>query len=136
MTAHKNTRKSPFDMENPSVIHRKYIPATASATPIQTFIPALLPKKSPRTGTINMYRAVINPAFPALVYTRPICWRELAAARAVPQQMPPMTSVFLSHAAAFSSPLFSLCLRMKKMTGRSTAPPRKLRTELNVNGPR
>ena len=29
-------------------------------------------------GTISMYRAVITPAFPALVYTMPICWRELA----------------------------------------------------------
>ena len=67
-------------MEKPSVMQRKYMPATASATPIQTFSPALLPRKCPMMGTIRMYSAVINPAFPALVYTIPICWRELAAA--------------------------------------------------------
>ena len=156
MTAHKNTRKSPFDMENPSVMHRKYIPAIARATPIHTFLPALLPRKSLIMGTISMYRAVINPAFPALVYTMPICWRELATARAIPQRIPPVTRVFLSPtedspaedslakdspaegspAADSGCPLFLPRPFKIKRIGSNTSPPMALRIELNVNGPR
>ena len=50
-------------MDSPDVIHRKYIPITASTTPIHTLIPAFLPTASPRIGTIRIYNAVINPAF-------------------------------------------------------------------------
>ena len=60
-------------MENPDVMHKKYIPITASTTPIHTLIPAFFPTTMPKIGTIRMYNAVMNPAFPAVVYWIPIC---------------------------------------------------------------
>ncbi len=66
-------------MDDPDVIHRKYIPITASTTPIHTLIPAFFANGQPRIGTIRIYNAVINPAFPAVVYCIPICCKELPA---------------------------------------------------------
>ena len=46
----------------------RYNPATASATLTHTRIPARFFRKIPNTGTITMYSAVMNPAFPTVVY--------------------------------------------------------------------
>ena len=40
-------------------------------------------------GTSSMYMAVMNPALPAEVVTRPICWKMVAVARKKPQPRPP-----------------------------------------------
>ncbi len=76
-------------------MHSRYIPTTASATPIQVLIPTFLPRSIPRSGTIRIYSAVINPAFPADVYLIPICCREVDKVRITPQHKPPISNALL-----------------------------------------
>ena len=69
-----STRKSPFDREKLSeVIQSIYNPMVASTTPSHTFTPTFFFIKRPKIGTIKIYIAVINPAFPTVVKEIPNC---------------------------------------------------------------
>ena len=93
--ADSRTNRSPFCREKlPSVIHKMYNPATASATAAQILIPAFFPKKILNIGTSTMYIAVINPALPTVVYCIPICCRLPATKSMTPQQIPPSSRFF------------------------------------------
>ena len=90
-TAHRHTSVSPRVSRKPSVTHRRYVPATPSATANQTGGVPLSRKKTRRiTGTSSIYMAVIKPALPAVVVTSPACCRILPAVRHTPQHTPPM----------------------------------------------
>ena len=54
------TPASPF-------MHRRYMPATASATPAHSAAPVLRPSSRPASGTSTIYSAVMNPALPTEV---------------------------------------------------------------------
>ena len=116
-----------------SVMHSRYMPTRASPTPIQTSLPTFFFKKRPIMGTIRIYRAVINPALPTVVRSTPICCTTEAMASAAPQQMPPVSSVFLS--ALVWGFWVMPALSNTKMTGSSTSPPRMERTQMKVKGP-
>ena len=110
----------------------------ARTTPSQTFMPTFFFIKRSKIGTIKIYMAVINPAFPTVVKEIPNCWKLLAIQSISPQLIPPMINVFLSpfcckKAASPSS--FFFCLSKNEMTGSSTKPPIKLRTPLKVKHP-
>ena len=84
-----------------------------------------------------MYIAVINPALPAVVYTMPICWKMLAAARNAPQHIPPMI-VFLRY-AAYSFRLMTASFSFSDAMGKSDMAPtaiaaRAILAALNVMG--
>ena len=124
-------------MENPSVIHSRYIPTAAIATLIQMVKDAFFLKRSPRIGTIIMYKAVMKPAFPTVVCMMPNCCKVLATPSAVPQHTPPITSFhllpFFGKTCVLASPCFG---RFNiKIQGISTMPPTRQRTALKVNGP-
>ena len=152
--AHKNTRKSPRPMENPSWMHSRYIPTAAMATLIHTVRGTRFFKNSPSTGTITIYSAVIKPAFPTVVWAMPNCCRLLLAQRKMPQQIPPSTAIRRCSFSVFPAfptfPAFPVLpgscgsspdrwsppsrLR-KKIQGISTAPPIRNRQQLKVNPP-
>ena len=61
-------RKSPLLREKLPVIHRRYRPTSAITTLIQMRSPGFLFRKIPSMGTRMIYKAVINPALPTVVY--------------------------------------------------------------------
>ena len=71
----------------------RYSPTTLTATQHHSLLPGRRPRKTPATGTSTTYSAVIKPALAVLVVPMPICWAADAANSAVPQQIPPSTSV-------------------------------------------
>ena len=77
----------------------------------------------------------MNPAFPTVVYWIPNCWKLLARQRATPQQIPPITSVFLAPGMAGTCFLLLFFLSKNHMQGRRTTPPIRHLTQLNVKGP-
>ncbi len=46
-------------------------------------------ERAPSAGRGDMYKAVMNPALPAVVYTTPICWSDVAINNTNPAAMPP-----------------------------------------------
>ena len=73
-TAQTHTSASPRVRLNVSVTHSRYMPITPSATASHTSRPLrCLNRIAARIGTSSMYMAVMNPAFPAVVVTMPIC---------------------------------------------------------------
>ena len=47
-----------------------------------------------RIGTITVYKAVRNPAFPTVVYIIPTCWNIEATHNAHPHAIPPIHKAF------------------------------------------
>ena len=76
-------------MLSSSVTQRQYSPPTARATPSHRARGTFFPRASPARGTRTMYNAVMKPALPGVVVSRPFCWKKLATAMAAPQQRPP-----------------------------------------------
>ncbi len=71
----KNTRKiSPANLKVPGNTE-KYNPIAAHSAPIHRYAPLRVPNRAPIRGTRTTYKPVMNPAFPAVVYTMPTCWR-------------------------------------------------------------
>ena len=66
-------RKSPLLRERLPVIHRRYRPASAITTLIQIRSPGFFFRKIHSIGTMMIYKAVINPALPTVVYLIPTC---------------------------------------------------------------
>lgn len=65
----KENDNIPFVNGKSPAAHTQQIqPATATTTLIQSLIPAFLCRNRERTGTRMIYIAVINPAFPTVVY--------------------------------------------------------------------
>ena len=128
-------RKSPALMEKPSVMHRKYMPTTASATLIHSFRRMRCPVKIRRKGTMMIYSAVINPAFPTVVYCMPYCCRLLARNSTQPQHTPPISSGRFGICRFFSRSASGVRWSIRKMQGISTNPPRTLLAKRKAKGP-
>ena len=79
-----------------------------------------------------MYRAVMKPAFPAVVYTSPHCCRPQAAKKITPHSRPAVHWVFFSTGGLASPPLSRL---NTAITGSRTSAPRMDRAHWKVNGP-
>ena len=97
-TAHSSTAPSPGDMAKPSVMHRKYSPATAMDTLPHSSADGLLPQKRPKRGTITIYMAVMKPAFPADVPAMPNCCILEARVSITPQAPAPRSKARFSPA--------------------------------------
>ena len=105
-------------MVKSSVMHRQYRPATASTTLSQMARGAFFFRKMLRMGTMTIYSAVINPAFPLVVVSNPFCWRLVATVRATPQQVPPMARSFQDLVALSTIP-FCIFLRTRQRIRRN-----------------
>ena len=139
-TAQPSISRSPCCSSNPSAgMHSRYSAATATATPIQIILPGFFRKTSqPATGTSTTYRAVMNPALPAVVVTSPICCREEAANNSSPHRRPARRWSFGSGAGTaslFGFPSFFWFLSNTADTADSTMPPSSIRMPLNAQGP-
>ena len=66
----------------------RYRPTMANSTLNTMVFGGLRRRNRPITGTSTMYMAVMKPALPASVYTRPTCCRLAAIKSAAPQIMP------------------------------------------------
>ena len=88
----------------------------------------------PSTGTTTMYSAVMKPALPTLAYCRAHCCRLLARPRITPHKTPPSHRFFLSAGVEVSRRLPER-RPSSGISGSSTAPPNRLRTQLKVKGP-
>ena len=128
--AHKNTMISPAPRRNDSVMQSRYIPTAAMLAAAQTTGATFFFKKMPNMGTKIIYRVVINPALPTLVYLIPNCCRVLAMVRKIPHRSPALTFRFQSNFAALSPAIF----RLIRIYTRIPAAPIRERTPLNVNG--
>ena len=115
-------------------MHSRYSPATASTTLPQIRPAGLRPTSIPSSGTITIYRAVMNPALPTVVYMTPNCWAVAAAPSARPQSTPPFSRV--RRAAGLLSGVRRLSRSSSGMAGSSTSPPIRNRAILKVKGPR
>ena len=129
-TAHSMVSRSPLFMLSEPLTHNRYSPAAASATPIQVVARDFLPSNSDATGTSTTYSAVMKPALPAVVYTRPNCCSVLPAHRQTPHSSPPRSSVRFSVGLSSLGRFFS----RSQITGSSTAAESSDLTPLNVNG--
>ena len=122
-----STSRSPGPMAGPPVVSlvtlSKYAPTRAMPTPIHTFSPGLRPKKMPSTGTITIYNAVKNPAFPAVVNWMPACCSRLPAPSSRPHRAPPPSRSFLPRAGSASWGFPAWSRRFQKISGSSTSPP-------------
>ena len=124
------TKASPLERVNSSLMQSRYMPAMPIRTAIQTTAGLFfLNRIRLITGTRSMYMAVMNPAFPALVWTMPICWNSVAVARHRPQRIPPII-VFLLY-CGFSGPFFPL---PRTTIGVTAIAARSILTALNVEG--
>ena len=82
---------------------------------------------------MTIYRAVMKPAFPTVVYLIPNCWKLLARNRKKPQVRPPFRSRERSCAEyGCEMPDF---LPERRMNGRRTKAPIRLLVQLKVNPP-
>ena len=122
-------------MVSSSVTQRQYSPATARATPSHRARGTFFPRAKPARGTRTMYSAVMNPALPGVVVSRPFCWKKLATDSAAPQQRPPRIKSRRDPAGARSSPF-----RRRQRVRRPHRPSRKkkamtARAVLKVKGP-
>ena len=57
---------------------------------------------------MTIYSAVIKPALPLVVVSRPFCCRKLATVRATPQQAPPTARSFQERVARSTMPFCTL----------------------------
>ena len=132
--AHSRTKKSPFSSRREPLMHSRYRPKMAMTTLTHSLAPTFLRKKRPRMGTMTMYRAVIKPALPTVVYWMPTCCRQEATPRARPQETPPARRVLrLAFSAWRRSGVF---IRSNtRITGIKARPPTTERTVLKVKGP-
>ena len=125
--------RSPLLMLPLPVQLRRYRPTTAGIRLSTALRPGFWPVKSPRKGTNTMYMAVRKPAFPASVYTRPICWRLDATKRAVPQIRPERHRPGLVHSCFHRAvPFFR---SIKKDSGNRNSTARPQRKNWKVKGP-
>ena len=90
--AQNKTKVSPIPRLNFSFIQSRYIPIVARNIQIQICKGTRFPKNRPKIGTITIYKAVINPAFPTVVYEMPICCNEAVTNTIQPQIIPPLKS--------------------------------------------
>lgn len=133
--AHSSSRKSPALMEKPSVMHRKYMPTTASATLIHSFRRMRCPVKIRRKGTMMIYSAVIIQAFPTVVYCMPYCCRlpgqkqHAATAHAADQQRS------FRHLPLFLPLRLRRQVVHQKDAGDKHQPPRTLLAKRKAKGP-
>lgn len=90
----------------------------------------------PRMGTITMYREVINPPLPTLVYVMPICWKREAMVKAKPQMMPPRSSLLRVAGSSVPHRVKGLpaSLSKNKKQGHKKSVAKKLREKLKVRG--
>ena len=88
--------------------------------------------KTPSSGTITIYSAVIKPAFPAVVMLMPNCWKELATHKTTPQATPPIRELRRIAFCSSGEGRWSAGLSRsnRKITGISTRPPISVRTPL------
>ena len=73
--AQARTYRSLGAMVKFSVTHSRYSPPTAMATLTHSKAVGRRFRNRPKRGTMTMYMAVMNPAFPAEVSASPSCWR-------------------------------------------------------------
>ena len=99
-------------------MHRQYKPATAKITLSQMVRGAFFFRKMLMMGTMTIYSAVIKPALPLVVVSRPFCWRFDATVRATPQQMPPTAKSFQDFVALSTMP-FCIFLRTRQRASRN-----------------
>ena len=132
-SAHANTIASPRSRLNPSFTHSRYMPATPIITASQTtHVVFLRNSRKLTTGTNSMYMAVMNPALPAVVVTRPICCVMLPRARNTPQPMPPATLAFRLRALSAGGSL--LPRQVSSATSPTTAVDSAIRAAAKVMG--
>ena len=80
-----------------------------------------------------MYRAVMNPAFPAVVWAIPTCWRLLATPMMTPQHSPAFTVTASGRSRCHRLPWRTP--PKASTTGTSTPVARRFRAALKVKGP-
>ena len=93
----------------------------------------LRPTSIPSSGTITIYRAVMNPALPTVVYLTPNCWAVAATPSARPQSTPPFSRV--RRAAGLLSGVRRLSRSSSGMAGSSTSPPDQEPGHIKGKGP-
>ncbi len=132
--AQPSSKRSPIWMPVTPAQLRKYNPATASATLIGIITEGFRFKKIPMTGTITIYIAVRNPAFPASVSTSASCCRLQARNSGKPHRRPAFKSFLSSHRLKKLLPSF-LNRSAMRITGSKASTAKKHRTAWKVNGP-
>ena len=95
----------------------------------QVCLLGLWPINTEKIGTINMYKAVINPDFAVVVYLMPICWATEALKRKNPQQNPAKSNCF------FCSLFKGFFDKVWINRGAIARTPSQLRVAKKVNGP-
>ena len=132
--AHPIRARSPVSSRMPPLMLRKYRPAQASATEIQSRRLVRRVTKKASTGTITIYMAVRKPALPTSTEMIANCCRLDATQRKKPHRQPPVRIRFtegpgLSPSipsgcfARCSKALFSAALR-RTIAGTRTRAPR------------
>lgn len=127
---------SPAPRRNDSVMQSRYIPTAAMPAAAQTTGATFFFKKIPNMGTKIIYRVVINPALPTLVYLIPNCCRVLAMVRKIPHRSPALTFSFQSNFAALSPAIFRLIkiyTRIPALGGNGTQKSAKLIADAGMN---
>ena len=109
--------------------------AVISDEAIHSFRRMRCPVKTRRKGTMMIYSAVINPAFPTVVYCMPYCCRLLARNSTQPQHTPPISSGRFGICRFFSRSASGVRWSIRKMQGISTNPPRTLLAKRKAKGP-
>ena len=110
------------------------MPATPISTASHTSqVFFCLNSTKPKMGTSSMYMAVMNPALPAVVVTRPICWKMVAVARKKPQPRPP-SSVLRCVSARSAVPAGSALRPVSSATAPTAAADSHIRAAQNVSG--
>ena len=82
------TRRSPRSMVRVSVTLRRKRPTTQRTAPIQALQPARWPQRRPTMRNEHDVKTGDEPAFPAVVETRPTCWSEAPKNRTAPAMRP------------------------------------------------
>ena len=107
------------------------MPAAARPQPAQTKALTRCRRRSPSRGTTTTYKPVMNPAFPAVVCTSPICCRFAETNKTRPAS--PMAIHRWREGVDWIGVV--VLRRSRTYTGTKTRPPRVNRRPLNVNGP-